>query len=200
LDDGFPSGSGHSKSDREQVLYLDHPRDGSKWKLTDTPKPHETTENHWRFRFPLPPSVTTKFAVQQDQTLWQSFTLADVTEEQLAGWLGASYLDKKAEKALRDVLAARQTAGQIDAPLAALEKERTAITADQKWLRDNLGSLGDRATEKELRERFVRTLGQQEDRLEALTAESKKLHADRDAARDRVLGLLAKLDYDGTPG
>jgi hypothetical protein len=189
-----------SKADREQVLYLDHPRDGSAWKLADTPKPHETTENHWRFRLTLPPHATTKFAVQQEQTLWQGFALADLTEDQLAGWLDASYLDKKTETALREVLAARQAAVGVDARLAALDKERAAIAADQKRLRDNLGSLGDRATEKELRERFVRTLGQQEDRLEALKTEEATLHRDRDAARARVAALLAKLDYDGAVG
>ncbi|MBN9522041.1 hypothetical protein J0H58_26585, partial [bacterium] len=189
-----------SKADREQVLYLDHPRDGSRWKLADTPKPHETTENHWRFKLPLPPHATTKFAVQQEQTLFQGFSLADVTDDQLSAWLGASYLDKKTEKALRDVLAARTETGHTDARLAALEKERAAIAADQKRLRDNLGSLGDRATEKELRERFVRTLGQQEDRLEAIQAEEATLLRARDAARARMAALLDKLDYEGAVG
>lgn len=189
-----------SKADREQVLYLDHPRDGSRWRLADTPKPHETTENHWRFKLTLPPRATTKFAVQQEQTLFQGFSLADVTDDQFSAWLGASYLDKKTEAALRDVLAARAEAAHTDARLAALTQERAAIAADQKRLRDNLGSLGDRATEKELRERFVRTLGQQEDRLEAIKAEEATLQKDRDAARARVAALLDRLDYEGAVG
>lgn len=189
-----------SKANREQVLYLDHPRDGSKWKLADTPKPHETTENYWRFRFPLPPNATTRYVVQQEQTLWQSFGLAELTEPQLGGWLAAGYLDKKTEKALGEVLAARQTAARIDGQIHELEQERAKIAADQKRLRDNLGSLGDRASEKELRERFVRTLTQQEDRLEALAAEEASLRRDRDAARDRLSTVLGKLDYDAAVG
>jgi hypothetical protein len=189
-----------SKADREQVLYLDHPRGGWKWTLTDTPKPHETTENNWRFRFPLPPTATTRFVVRQEMTLWQTFALAELTEEQLGGWVGASYLDEKTVKALGEVLAALKAEERIDAQLTDLEQERTKIAADQKRLRDNLGSLGDRASEKELRERFVRTLTQQEDRLEALAAEEAMLRRDRDAARDRLASVLGKLDYDAAVG
>ena len=47
-----------------------------------------------------------------------------------------------------------------------------------------------------LRERFVATLGKQEDRLTTITEEEEKLRADRDAARDKLNDLLAKLEYD----
>ncbi|QDU18693.1 DUF4139 domain-containing protein [Urbifossiella limnaea] len=189
-----------SKADREQVLYLDHPRDGGRWKLGGGLKPHETTENHWRFKLALPANSTTKFEVQQEQTVWQTFGLADVTDEQLGGWVSAAWLDKPTTAALRDVLAARAEAAGFEAKLAAVAQERAAIAADQKRLRENLGSLGDRATEKELRERFVRTLGRQEDRLEELKAEEARLTADRDAARARLAARLAALDYDGAVG
>ncbi|MFO0796888.1 MAG: hypothetical protein U0804_05385 [Gemmataceae bacterium] len=189
-----------SKADREQVLYLDHPRDGGRWTLGGAAKPHETTENHWRFKLSLPANATTKFVVQQEQTVWQTFGLADVTDEQLGGWVSAAWLDKPTTAALRDVLAARAEAAGFETKLAALNAERAAIGADQKRLRENLGSLGDRATEKELRERFVRTLGKQEDRLEELKAEEARLTADRDAARARLATRLAALDYDGSVG
>lgn len=189
-----------SKADREQVLYLDHPRDGGKWKLGGAAKPHETTENHWRFKLPLPPNATTKFVVQQEQTAWQTYGIAEVTDEQFGAWVSASWLDRPTEAAVRDVLAARAEAAGFESKLGEVAKERTAITADQKRLRENLGSLGDRATEKELRERFVRTLGKQEDRLEELKAEEARLTADRDAARARLAARLAALDYDGAVG
>ena len=63
-------------------------------------------------------------------------------------------------------------------------------------IRGNLGSLGDRASEKELRERFVRTLGQQEDRLEQIARDEARLQADRDAARGKLADLLGRLESD----
>ena len=185
-----------SKSDKEQVLYLDHPRNGSAWKLTDTAKPHETTENYWRFRFPLPPNVATKFVVQQQQTLHQSWSLADITDKQFAAWVSAKYLDKATEKALKEALAQRQSLGRVEEKLAHLNDERNKIHAEQKRIRDNLGALGDRASEKTLRERFVSTLDKQEDRLVKIAEEEVKLHADRDGAREKLNAALAKLEYD----
>jgi hypothetical protein len=185
-----------SKSEKEQVVYLDHPRDGREWKLFDTAKPHEITENYWRFRFSLPPNAVTKFVVQQAQTLHQNWGLADLSEKQLAAWVSAKYLDKATEKALREVFAQRHKLAQIEYKLNKLNEERGKIHTDQQRVRENLGALGDRASEKELRERFVATLGKQEDRLASMLAEEEALRADRDAAREKLNELLAKLEYD----
>jgi len=185
-----------SKSEKEQVVYLDHPRDDSRWKLVDTEKPHETTENYWRFRFVLPPNTATKFVVQQQQTFHQTWGLADVTDKQFAGWVSARYFDRTTEKALSAVLAQRQLVVRLEAHLAQLNEERNKIHAEQKRIRENLGALGDRASEKQLRERFIATLDKQEDRLVKITEDEEKLRADRDAARDKLNDLLAKLEYD----
>jgi hypothetical protein len=185
-----------SKSDKEQVLYLDHPRADREWKLFDTAKPHEITENYWRFRFALPPNAVTKFVVQQAQTLHQNWNLANLTDNQFAAWVSAKYLDKALENALRDLLAQQHAVSQIEYKLNKLNEERGKIHTDQQRVRENLGALGDRASEKELRERFVATLGKQEDRLAAMLAEEETLRADRDAARDKLNELLAKLEYD----
>src|SRR5262245_56196894 len=188
----------NSKSDKEQITYLDHPRDDSRWKLFDTDKPHEITENYWRFRFTLPPNTATKLVVQQQQTFHQSYSLSDITDKQLSAWISAKYLDKATEKALRDALAQRVQVSRIEEKPAQLEEERKKIHAEQKRIRDNLGSLGDRASEKELRERFVATLNKQEDRLAKIEDEEAKLRSERDAAREKLNSLLAALEFDAT--
>jgi hypothetical protein len=185
-----------SKADKEQTLYLDHPRNGSSWELMDDQKPHEVTENFWRFKLPLPPGKTTKFAVRQQQTVAATHGLHDLTEKQLTAWVSAKYLDKKTEKALRDAVAQRGKVSELEERQARLSQERSGIHAEQKRVRDNLGSLGERASEKELRERFVRSLGMQEDRLEEMTAEEKALTAEVVAARAKLTDLIAALAYD----
>jgi hypothetical protein len=185
-----------SKAEKEQVVYLDHPRDDSRWKLVDTDKPHETTENYWRFRFVLPPNTATKFVVKQQQTFHQAWGLVDATDKQFAGWVSARYFDKATEKALRDVFAQRQQVVRLESHLTQLNEERTKIHTEQKRIRENLGALGERSSEKQLRERFIATLDKQEDRLAEITAEEEKLRAERDAARDKLNDLLAKLEYD----
>jgi predicted nuclease with TOPRIM domain len=186
-----------NKAEREYTLYLDHPRGGNEWKLTDTPDPHETTDNYWRFRFTLPAGKTTKFTVRQQQPLRQQYGLGDLDDRQLGVWLDAKYLDKKTEKVLREVVALRQQALDLNEQFNRLHKERSQIHEEQKRIRENLNSLGDRSSEKELRERFVRTLNTQEDRLEEIDSESKRITRERDDLLAKKNEVLASLEFEG---
>src|SRR5207249_1013699 len=69
-----------SKSDKEQTLYLDHPRPSGEWELFDTPTPHEITENYWRFKLALPPNKTTKFVVKMQYPQFERFALGNISD------------------------------------------------------------------------------------------------------------------------
>ncbi len=185
-----------NKADAEQTVYIEHPRTGKEWQLFDTPEPHEVTESYWRFRFMLPAKQVSKFVVKQQHLLGQQFTLSDVSDQQLAFWISQRYLDAAAEKLLRKVVDLRQQAAGIEAQITRLEKEREAIHAEQKRIRENLGALGDRPSEKDLRERFVRTLNVQEDRLEAIDRELRQRQDEREKCRDDINAALAGLEYE----
>ncbi len=186
-----------SKSDKEQTLYLDHPRPGGDWDLFDTSAPREITENYWRFKFIIP-NKSMKFVVKMQQPQSQSFSLAGITDAVLAAWVESRFIDKKTEKVLRDSFKVRHEIASFDEKLQQIATERNQIHAEQKRIRENLGSLGERASEKELRERFVRTLGQQEDRLEAIAKEEKQHQLDRDVARGKLNDTLAALEFETT--
>jgi Glu-tRNA(Gln) amidotransferase subunit E-like FAD-binding protein len=185
-----------NKADIAQIAYLEHPRPGGEWKLFDTAEPHEVTENYWRFRFAIEPKKVTAFVVRQRQVLEQYYTLADLSDRQFSLWMSEKYLDRQTGDALKKVLEARQEAARFEAAMQALEKERAGIHAEQKRIRENLQALGDRPGEKELRERFVRTLNAQEDRLAQIDTASREQERSRDECRKRISELLAKLEYD----
>lgn len=184
-----------SKGDAEATVYLDHRRDGRDWKLFDTAEPEETTENYWRFRFPLPARRTTAFVVKQQHTTRQVQSLGDIDPAQLAHWLDQKHVDAATDAVLRQVIEAQHTVAACENELARLREERDALHRDQERIRKNLESLGDKASERELRERFVRTLNAQEDRLEAIVREEAAKAAARDQAREKVNALLARLEY-----
>ena len=186
-----------SKSDAEQIVYLDHPRPGG-WELAETPAPHETTENFWRFKFTLPPNTHTRFAATCRTTSSQGWGLANISAEQFGLWVKAGYLDTASSAALKQVLAVRATTAGHDETLRRLDAERTKLHAEQTRIRENLTSLGDRTTEKELRERYVRTLGKQEDRLEEMEKERVATTAARDAAAGELNALLGGMKYEQT--
>jgi hypothetical protein len=186
----------NNKSDAEQVVYLDHPRPSGPWKLFDTPQPHETTENYWRFRFTSAPKKVTDFVVRCRKKLQQDFVLTDLDEPKLMFWLKQGYLDARTEKVLRQAIELKQQAASISEQIQRREAERETIHKEQKRIRENLQALGDRASEKELRERHVRSLNTQEDRLEAIEAEIKGLMKELDQCREELNDLLEKLEYE----
>ena len=61
--------------------------------------------------------------------------------------------------------------------LAAIEAERKQIYAAQKQVQGSLAPLGTQGEEGALRQRYVATLNQSEDRLNALAAEEQQLNA-----------------------
>jgi hypothetical protein len=97
---------------------------------------------------------------------------------------------------LREVVEALKQLAEIEAQLKRLSEEHERIHKEQARLRENLNALGDRSSEKGLRERYVRSLGEQEDRLEQIAAESKERQAEHDRTRARVAEALAGLEYE----
>jgi hypothetical protein len=185
-----------NKSAREQTLYLEHPRDGTGWDLTEPSKPHEVTDNCWRFRITLAPRKLTQFAVKQRHQAEVVHGLADVTATTVGFWLQERYLDDATAAVLREVAGLNQEVARVSERLARLGEERGRIHEEQRRIRENLQALGDRFGEKELRERFVRTLGAQEDRLAQIDAESREATHSRDALRARAAESLGRLESD----
>jgi hypothetical protein len=186
-----------SKSDAEQTVYLDHPRT-SGWELTETPTPHETTENFWRFKLQLPPNEQTQFTVTSGFPHTQSFRIIDTQDSQFASWVAAGYLDESTKKAIQAVFAVRAKAADFEVQIRRLDEERTKLHEEQGRIRENLTALGDRTSEKDLRERYVRTLGKQEDRLEAIEKQRAASVTARDQARDEMTKLVEGLRYKAT--
>jgi hypothetical protein len=186
----------NNKSDTEAILYLDHPRQQKEWELFDTAPPVETTENFWRFRFPLPAHQASQFLVKQKFPSQFVHSLADLNDNRLGYWLAQRYFDPKTEEVLREVVELRREAAQAEDAVTRLQKERETINQEQARIRENLQALGDRPAEKELRERFVRTLNTQEDRLEQIDRELRDRADHRDTCREKLNQLLAKLEYE----
>jgi hypothetical protein len=184
-----------NKGKQEYVCYLDHPREGSAWKLFDTPEPAETTENFWRFKLSLPAGKTTAFAVRQQQTLRQTTRLGGLDLQGLLAVVEQKTLDEPTRQALRLAAQSLERVAAIEREMGQLEREREQIHREQGRIRENLQALGDKSAEKTLRERLVRTLTEQEDRLDTITARSAELLQERDAARAEFGQRIASLHF-----
>jgi hypothetical protein len=186
----------NNKSDTAQVVYLEHPRSSSEWKLFETPDPHEITDSFWRFRFTIDPKKVTAFVVKQRQTLATVYGLTGLSVQQLSIWIEQKYLDAKTQKTLTQVMELRQEIARIDEAMGTLGADRSSLHDEQKRIRENLQSIGDRPGEKELRARYLKTLNAQEDRLEAIDKDVQAKTKAREAAQEKINTVIAKLEYD----
>jgi hypothetical protein len=189
-------------ADREHTLYLEQPRlystppQRKEWELFETPAPHEITENFWRFKIALPKKQTATLVIRQRYTTEHRHQLTDLSMNSLGYWIEQRYFDSSTEQVLRQIAQQKEEEARLKGEMEQLEGERSNIYSAQQRIRDNLQTLTDRAAERELRERFVRTLNEQEDRLEIIDREIKAKHEARQHCRDRIKELLEKLDYD----
>ncbi len=188
-----------SKAQKEQILYVDQPRPGANWLLNEPKTAHETTENFWRFRMTVPANKTAQFVVKSHSPSSSSFLLTNLNEPQLQVWIAQKYIDSKTEQLLRKSFTIREKMSEADQTKNALVQERETIRQEQARIRENLQALGDRSSEKELRERYIRTLNQQEDRLEQIEAALKQTQSTRDIANRELHALLHGIEFEGEP-
>jgi hypothetical protein len=184
-----------NKSDKKYTVYLDHSRVGGNWELFGTPEPHEITDNYWRFRFELAEKQQSSFVVKQRFTHGKVHSLGGEYGN-LGFWLKQRYLDESVKQVLAEAMRHKQELAQIANAEKQLEQERATIYTAQQRIRENLQALGDRSAEKDLRERFVRTLNTQEDRLEEIDRDIKAKIAARDECRQKIKEILDRLEYD----
>jgi chromosome segregation ATPase len=154
------------------------------------------TDSYWRFRFLLPPNKTTRFLVRQRDTLSRTVALSTLSNQELTFWVEQRYLDAPTEQALRQLVELRQQLAALQHEVEELERESNAIHKEQERIRGNLQALGDRSAEKELRDRLVRTLGAQEDRLEQIVREVNDRKAAAARHRAAMGELLGRLEYE----
>jgi seryl-tRNA synthetase len=76
-----------------------------------------------------------------------------------------------------------------------LTDERAQLFKDQERIRSNIESLKSGAAQRELAERFVAKLSEQENRLDAIGVELEKLSQERKAANDEISRRIQSLSY-----
>jgi hypothetical protein len=118
----------------------------------------------------------------------------------VAFWTEQRYIDAETENVLRQAVELQHQPARAAEQARHRDEEAAYIHAEQARIRDNLQSLGDRPSEKELRERFVRTLTVQEDRLEAITLEKQARTQEQDRCMSEVHELLGAVEYEATLG
>ncbi|QRN96305.1 hypothetical protein JRI60_46055 [Archangium violaceum] len=190
-----------NKAKRAQTLYLEHPRTG--WELKDSPEPAETTDNFWRFKLELGASASEELTITERTTGQRTWYFSNTGLEEVRFFLESGYIDERVAQGVREVVAIRDRMVALDRQERKLNDERTKLFKDQERIRANIDSLKSGASQRELSERFVTKLSEQEDRLEAIARELESVEREKREAQeevDRKIQALAFTADLGTPG
>ncbi|XXF77523.1 hypothetical protein P2318_31390 [Myxococcaceae bacterium GXIMD 01537] len=189
-----------NKAARAQTLYVEHPRTG--WQLMATQEPAETTDGFWRFKVELGAGASPEFAVTERTSGTRHYVFTNIGLSDVAFFLSAHYIDEEVARVLREVVGLREQDAELDKEEARLTALREQLARDQERIRANIESLTTGASQRELAERYVTKMNEQEDRLEATDKDLAEVQRRRqDISRD-ITRRIDSLSYTvelGTP-
>ncbi|WNG43651.1 hypothetical protein F0U60_05735 [Archangium minus] len=189
-----------NKGKRAQTLYLEHPRTG--WQLQDTQEPDETTDGFWRFKRELAAGASEDFAVTEYSGGQRSYYLSNTGADEVGFFLSSGFIDERVAQGIREVIAIRERVARLNEDEQRLTQERAHLFKDQERIRANIESLKSGASQRELAERFVTKLNEQEDRLEFIARELERVAREKREAQDEVNRKVQALSFTanlGTP-
>ncbi len=161
-----------STLDQAVEVTVEHAR-ASAYELAETRAPHEESAGFARWRVPCAPQARTTFVVSERRLVSRHEQVRSLSGAQLRDYLADKLLDAATVKALEGILALYRQVDEAQGKLRQTEQEREAIYKQQRQIQGNLQPLGREGDEGALRQRYVATLGQLEDRLAALAAEER---------------------------
>jgi hypothetical protein len=180
-----------------RIVIVEHPtRPG--YELRGEAKPIETTSGWMRFRLPVEAKQTASLVIEEARPLQATFTLSDVTGDQVATFVRDRSINPAIEESLKRVLAQKTVISNIETQKSARDAEMESIFDDQQRLRENMKSLRGSAEEKALLLRYTQQLNEQENRLELLRKELAKLETEVEREQAVLDRLIQEISFDVT--
>lgn len=139
--------------------------------LAEPGPPDETTAEFARWRVRCAPHARTEFAVAERRMLSRKELVRSLTGAQLRDYLANKILDAATVRSLEGVLELYRQADEAQGRLRQLDAEREAVYTQQRQIQGNLQPLGREGDEGTLRQRYIASLAQLEDRLAQLAAD-----------------------------
>jgi hypothetical protein len=181
-----------------RTVVIEHPaRPG--WTLTgDDAKPAESSASFHRFRLAVDPKTTQTLLVKEYRPLTNSYQVSDITGDQIKFFLTEKMINPEIEKALRKIIAQKNSVAALDADVALRKSRISGISEDQQRLRENMKALKGTVEEKALTARYVRELNDQEDRVQSLHREMADLQQKREAEQKTLDDMIEGLQMEAT--
>jgi len=187
-----------NQTDKPRTVYLEHPISQSDyWTLSDeTPKPTDKTATHYRFRVSVAAHQKIEFPVVERKEQYTSFSLSDFNRGQLDLFISRRYIDEQTRQVLERIIDLKAQLVRAEEQLQENNRDSTAIAQDQQRLRENIKTLTSTAEAKQLIARYVSKANEQENSLERLEAERKKIMEERTRLQNELASAIRGVSLD----
>ena len=166
----------------ERIVTIEHPR-RYPYELFDTSPPAESSSEKACWMLPVSARGESALRVRERRLIERREDIRSLSLEQLRRYLQERMLDQTTITELRDVLALYARLDAISVRYGELETVRGRIYEQQTQIRGNLDVLEKEGEEGELRNRYITSLAESENRLVALGDEETALRQEETERR-----------------
>jgi hypothetical protein len=178
-----------NKGDKDRTLIIEHPVQHG-WKLVDTRKPVETTEQVYRFQGTAPAGKVTTLTVKQEIVRAEHMAILPLDLGQLVTYSRTGEIPASVRDALARAIQLRRAVLDTERQLGERSQRISEITSEQTRIRENMKTVAQNAA---YYQRLLAKLNEQESNLEKLQEERAALAQKRDAERRALEEYLASL-------
>ncbi len=179
-------------SKRSRTLLVEHTKMQG-WDLISKEKPSEETEQRYRFEMTLEPAKSGVLDVVMERTNASMYEMASFDLPTLIGYAQNGKESQAVVDAVKKAASMQAGINQTQRKIEELAQERASIEGDQNRLRGNMGTI-DRNSD--LYARYMKKLGEQETRVEAIAEETRKLTASREDQMRALTEYVRGLDVE----
>jgi hypothetical protein len=184
--------SARNEDTEPRTLVIEHPvRNG--WTIGGTVTPAETTASWYRYRIPIQPKTSAMIVIDEVRPGQTQYAVTSITDDQVVVLVRDELISPAVEASLKQILAQKATIVRLDTEIQTKQREIQSIGSDQDRVRENMKSLKGSAEEKQLLQRYVKQLQDQEDRLETLRRELQSVTDDRQKAQAELTRMIEGL-------
>lgn len=183
-----------NQTDREKVVYIEHPVRENRFLSDETPKPYDVTQNKYRFRIELKPFENKLLTIGEREPLMDSYRMSALKREDLDLFITRRYIDEATRAKLQSLIDLRTKLAEIDAKLKTLEEEEKSISEDQSRIRENIEALTKTPEAKQLITRYISKANEQESRIETITKERQLLKSERETIEAKLAAEIANFE------
>ncbi len=178
-----------NNADDARTVLVEVPKRGG-WSIASEAKPAQETQTAYRFEVEIGSDKTRELKVTLERIWEDAVGIAENSIEMLIRELRGARVSREVIEALDTAAKLQAAVTAAEQRLSRLDAERDRIAQEQGRIRDNMGSV---SRDTDLYRRYVRTLEEQEDRLDAIRGERQEAEATLEAARSRLRSFLAGL-------